>query len=107
MTRAERAAGTRLNTSSSSDTAAEPSARAFQWQSEDRIQCSQSECVSYPTAVTSTLSLNIPVDNATNKTELNAYKVSAALALAHGPARCHHEFKLQALHQLLVDVKCH
>ncbi|KAK9828336.1 hypothetical protein WJX74_009732 [Apatococcus lobatus] len=75
MTRAERAAGVRLSSSDASNGAsAEPTARAFQWQSEDRIQCSQSGCVSYPTATTSTLSLTIPVESATNKAELNAFK---------------------------------
>lgn len=76
MTRAERAAGARLSSSDATNGAsAEPTARAFQWQSEDRIQCSQSGCVSYPTATTSTLSLNIPVESATNKAELSAFKV--------------------------------
>ncbi|KAK9805947.1 hypothetical protein WJX73_007684 [Symbiochloris irregularis] len=78
MTRAERSAASRLPSSSggssSSAGAEQPTAAAFEMEMEDRVQCGASGCVSYKRERTNTWSLGIPVEAATNASELEAYQ---------------------------------
>jgi hypothetical protein len=78
MTRAERAAGGRL-----SSPGEPPTAAAFGFQVEDRVQCSESGRVSYKRTPANVLSLDIDPDAATNKDELDEYKVGGSACSAH------------------------
>lgn len=73
MSKAERISGTRLGQTS------EPSmsATAFEFGIETKVQCVESGRVSYKRdAPTNILSLNIPMDAAANKKQVDQYKAS-------------------------------
>ena len=67
MSRAERAAGTRVLPQGAVATA-----RAFDMAVESRVQCSQTACVSYTSEATNVWSLGIPLAAMTNRAELEA-----------------------------------
>ena len=69
MSRAERSVGQRL------DATHPPTASAFDMAMEDRVQCSTTGSVSYKREHTNTWSLGIPVEAATNQSELRAFQV--------------------------------
>ncbi|KAK9828649.1 hypothetical protein WJX72_001313 [[Myrmecia] bisecta] len=69
MTRAERAAAQRLGIAE-----APPTADAFKFEMEDRIQCGESGRVSYKRSVSTLLGLDIPLEAATNKEELEEFQ---------------------------------
>ena len=71
MTRAERGAGARL-----AQAVQQPTASAFEFGIETRVQCSESGRVSYKRdAPTNVLALNIPMEAAANKSEVEEYQV--------------------------------
>ena len=79
MTKAERISGSRLGQALDRS-----SASAFEFGIETRVQCTESGRVSYKNdAPTNILSLNIPVDAAANKREVDQYKVGV---IGRGPA---------------------
>ena len=72
MTRAERGAGARL-----AQAVQQPTASAFEFGIETRVQCSESGRVSYKRdAPTNVLALNIPMEAAANKSEVEEYQVT-------------------------------
>jgi hypothetical protein len=74
LRRAERWAGQRLGPA-----ATQPMAAAFGFQVEDRVQCSESGRVSYRRTPQNVLALDIDPEAATNKDELEEYKVNLRL----------------------------
>jgi ubiquitin carboxyl-terminal hydrolase 5/13 len=70
MSRSERAAAQRLGAPS-----AAPTAAAFQFAIEDRIECGESGRVSYTRTPANMLALDIDVHAATNRDELEEYQV--------------------------------
>ena len=74
LSRAERSAGQRLGPA-----ATKPTAAAFRFQVEDRVQCSESGRVSYRRTPQNVLALDIDPEAATNKDELEEYKVNLRL----------------------------
>lgn len=69
MTRAERSSMHRLGQPHQS-----PTADAFKFELEDRIQCVESGRLSYKRSLTNVLAMDIPVDAATNKEELEDFQ---------------------------------
>lgn len=53
------------------------------FQTEDRVQCLESQRVSYKRAVTNVLPLDIPLEAATNKAELADYQVGLSEVQSH------------------------
>lgn len=76
MTRAERSSMQRLG-----QPLQPPTAHAFQFELEDRIQCVESGRLSYKRSLTNVLAMDIPVDAATNKEELEDFQVQSVQAL--------------------------
>lgn len=76
LSRAERSAGQRLGPA-----APQPTATAFGFQVEDRVQCSESGRVSYRRTPQNVLALDIDPQAATNKQELEEYKVTLSIHL--------------------------
>ncbi len=70
MTRAERASMQRLGQANQP-----PTADVFTFELEDRIQCMESSRLSYKRSLTNVLAMDIPVDAATNKDELEDFQV--------------------------------
>ena len=52
-----------------------PTADAFKFELEDRIQCLETGRLSYKRSLTNVLAMDIPVDAATNKDELEDFQV--------------------------------
>ena len=67
MTRAERAAGSRLSEGA-------PTAAQFTFELEDKVTCLESGNVRYSVRKDNVLSLGIPIDKATNKESVDAFK---------------------------------
>lgn len=78
MSRAERAAGQRL-----APPGALPTAAAFNFRIEDRVQCSESGAVSYKHTPANVLPLYIDLAAATNKEELEVYKARIELLILY------------------------
>lgn len=75
MTKAERVSNQRLGSAQGP-----PTASAFEFGIETRVQCLESGRVSYKRdAPTNLLSLNIPIEAAANQEEVDQYKVGALL----------------------------
>lgn len=91
MTRSERAAAPRLG-GDSGDGAAPATAAAFRHEMEDRIQCAESQRVSYKRMTGLVWPLHIPVEAATNKEALQDYQVRLLQ-----PQRCRFEVPLNAI----------
>ena len=70
MSRAERTSMQRLGQPDQPATA-----DAFKFELEDRIQCLESGRLSYKRSLTNVLAMDIPVDAATNKDELEDFQV--------------------------------
>ncbi len=70
LSRAERSAGERLGPA-----AGQPTAAAFGFQVEDRVQCSETGRVSYRRTPQNVMALDIDLEAAVNKEELEEYKV--------------------------------
>ena len=72
MTRAERTSMQRLGQPNQP-----PTADVFRFELEDRIQCMESSRLSYKRSLTNVLAMDIPVDAATNKDELEDFQVQS------------------------------
>lgn len=72
MTRAERTSMQRLGQPDQP-----PTADVFRFELEDRIQCMESSRLSYKRSLTNVLAMDIPVDAATNKDELEDFQVQS------------------------------
>lgn len=75
MSRAERTSMQRLGQPDQPATA-----DAFKFELEDRIQCLESGRLSYKRSLTNVLAMDIPVDAATNKDELEDFQVCNILS---------------------------
>ena len=76
MTRAERSSMQRLGQPDQP-----PTAEAFKFELEDRIQCLESGRLSYKRSLTNVLAMDIPVHAATNKDELEVFQVQQYILL--------------------------
>lgn len=94
LSRAERAAGQRLGPAGNVQTAA-----AFSFQVEDRVQCSESGRVSYKGTPQNVLALDIDPQAATNKEELEDYKVGRQACSI--PGACMAVKQISEYHQFL------
>lgn len=77
MSRAERTSMQRLGQPDQPATA-----DAFKFELEDRIQCLESGRLSYKRSLTNVLAMDIPVDAATNKDELEDFQVFNQVSFA-------------------------
>ena len=60
----------------------------YRFQTEDRVQCLESQRVSYKRAVTNVLPLDIPLEAATNRAELADYQVGPSEVQSEGSHAC-------------------
>ena len=97
MNRAERSSMQRLGQPDQPATA-----DTFKFELEDRIQCLESGRLSYKRSLTNVLAMDIPVDAATNKDELEDFQVRLFRMLSNCRLPSHRP-KLSAYPQVSLD----